>query len=140
MLDGAMSIDISRPWARTPSATALEAGGFLTLTNKSREADRLIAATSPAAGKIAIRGIKIAGPTMTMRPIERGLGLPPDTAITMKPRGYHLFFEDLKAPLAKGDKVPVTLTFEKAGTREVVLVVESEGPIGNETLNEGYSG
>ena len=106
-----MTIDISRAWARTPSATALEAGGFLTLTNKAGETDRLVAAASPVAGKIAIRGIKITGPTMTMRPIEGGLGLPPDTAITMKPRGYHLFFEDLKAPLAKGDKVPVTLTF-----------------------------
>ncbi|MCW5733019.1 MAG: copper chaperone PCu(A)C [Enhydrobacter sp.] len=135
-----MSIDIARPWARTPSATALEAGGFLTLTNKAREIDRLTAATSPVAGKIAICGIKIAGPTMTMRPIERGLGLPPDTVITMKPRGYHLYFEDLKAPLAKGDKVPVTLTFEKAGTRHVELIVEAEGPIGNETLMEGYSG
>jgi len=140
MLDGAMSIDISRPWARTPSPTALEAGGFLTLTNKAGEADRLIAATSPVAGKIAICGIKITGDTMTMRPIERGLGLPPDFVITMKPRGYHLFFEDLKAPLVKGDKVPVTLTFEKAGTRQVELVVESEGPIGNQTLMEGYSG
>ena len=135
-----MTIDISRAWARTPSATALEAGGFLTLTNKAGEADRLIAAASPVAGKIAIRGIKITGDTMTMRPIERGLGLPPDTAITMKPRGYHLFLEDLKAPLVKGDKVPVTLTFEKAGTRQVELVVESEGPIGNQTLMEGYSG
>jgi len=135
-----MTIDITRPWARAPSSTALEAGGFLTLTNKADVTDRLIAAASPVAGKIAIRGIKITGDTMTMRPIERGLGLPPDTAITMKPRGYHLFFEDLKAPLAKGDKVLVTLTFEKAGTRQVELVVESEGPIGNQTLMEGYSG
>jgi copper(I)-binding protein len=93
MVDGAMSIEISRPWARTPSATSLQAGGFLTLTNKAGETDRLIAAASPMAGTIAIRGIKITGPTMSMRPIERGLGLPPDTAITMKPRGYHLFLE-----------------------------------------------
>ncbi len=135
-----MSIDISRPWARTPSATALEAGGFLTLTNKAAETDRLIAAASPAAGKIEIRGIKIIGPAMSMRPIERGLGLPPDTTITMKPRGYHLYFEELKAPLAKGDKLPVTLTFEKAGTRQVELLVEAEGPIGNATLTEGYTG
>jgi len=135
-----MTIEISRAWARTPSATALEAGGFLTLTNKADVTDRLIAAASPVAGKIAIRGIKITGDTMTMRPIERGLGLPPDTAITMKPRGYHLFLEDLKAPLVKGDKVPVTLTFEKAGTRQVELIVEGEGPIGNQTLMEGYSG
>jgi copper(I)-binding protein len=58
----------------------------------------------------------------------------------MKPRGYHLFFEELKAPLVRGDRVPVTLTFEKAGTRQVELIVEAEGPIGNETLMEGYSG
>lgn len=135
-----MTIDISRPWARTPSATALEAGGFLTLTNKAKEADRLIAAASPVAGKIEIRGIRIVGPTMTMRLFEKGLGLPPDTAIVLKPRGYHLFFEELKAPLAQGQRVPVTLTFEKAGTRQIELVVESEGPIGNETLMEGYSG
>jgi copper(I)-binding protein len=139
MLDGAMSIDISRPWARTPSATALQAGGFLTLTNKGGEADRLIAAASSAAGKIEIQGIKITGEAMTMRVLERGLGLPPDTAIMMKPRGYHLLLE-LTAPLAKGSKVTVTLTFEKAGTRQVELVVEAEGPIGNATLAEGYTG
>src|SRR5437762_1334833 len=111
MLDGAMSIDISRPWARTPSATALQAGGFLTLTNKGSEADRLIAAASPAAGKIEIQGIKIVGEAMAMRVLERGLGLPPDTAIMMKPRGYHLLLQELTVPLAKGSKVPVTLTF-----------------------------
>ena len=135
-----MTIDISRAWARTPSATALEAGGFLTLTNKASEADRLIAAASPAAAKIEIQGIKITGSLMTMRPLERGLGLPPHTAITMKPRGYHLLLQELKAPLAKGDRVPVTLTFEKAGAQQVELLVESEGPIGNETLLEGYRG
>jgi hypothetical protein len=36
--------------------------------------------------------------------------------------------------------VPVTLTFQNAGTREVELIVEAEGPIGNDTLTEGYSG
>jgi periplasmic copper chaperone A len=44
--------------------------------------------------------------------------------------------QGLKAPLAKGQRVPVTLTFEKAGTREVELVVEGEGVIGDETLHE----
>jgi copper(I)-binding protein len=135
-----MSIEISRPWARTASATATEAGGFLTFTNKGAEPDRLIAAASPVAGRIAICGIKIAGPTMTMKPIDRGLGLPADTTIAMRPRGYHLFFQELKKPLAKGDKVPVTLTFEKAPPQEVELIVEAEGAIGNDTLMESYRG
>src|SRR5688572_29785952 len=118
-----MSIEISRPWARTPSVTSLQAGGFFTVTNKDREADRLIGAASPAAAKIEIHGIRVIGPGMSMRAMEKGLGLPPDTAITLKPRGYHLLM-DLKAPLAKGQHVPVTLTFEKAGPRQIELVVE----------------
>jgi periplasmic copper chaperone A len=65
--------------------------------------------------------------------------VPPDTAITLKPRGYHLLME-LKAPLAKGQRVPVTLTFEKAGAHQIELLVEAAGPVGNETLVEGQPG
>jgi periplasmic copper chaperone A len=134
-----MSIDISRPWARTSPTAEQTAGGFFTVTNKGREADRLIAAESPAAAKVEIHGIRVAGSGITMKPMERGLGVPPDTAITLKPRGYHLLME-LKAPLAKGQRVPVTLTFEKAGAHQIELLVEAAGPVGNETLVEGQPG
>jgi copper(I)-binding protein len=58
----------------------------------------------------------------------------------MKPRGYHLLFMELMAPLVQGQRVPVTLTFEKAGTRQVDLVVEAPGPVGTEILNVGQPG
>jgi copper(I)-binding protein len=140
MLNDGMSIDISRPWARFSPTLGQEtgglfAGGFLTVTNKGREADRLIAAESPV-GRIEIHGIRVVGSGITMKPMEKGLGLPPDTAITLKPRGYHLLMA-LAAPLARGQRVPVTLTFEKAGTRQIELVVEAEGPVNNEALMEG---
>jgi copper(I)-binding protein len=139
MLDGGMSIDISRPWARTSQRENGPTGGFFTVTNKAGEADRLVAAESPVATKIEIHGIKVIGYGIRMRPLEQGLRLPPDTAITLKPRGYHLLIE-LKAPLAQGQRVPMTLTFEKAGTRQVELVVEAPGPVGEETLNEPQPG
>jgi copper(I)-binding protein len=129
-----MSIDISRPWARISSNTAGQAGGYFTVTNKGSEADRLIAAASPAAEKVELQSIRVVGYGITMRPMEKGLGLPPDTTITLKPRGYHLWFLDLKKPLAKGERVPVTLTFEKSGTRQIELVVEDSGPVNNEAL------
>ena len=139
MLNDGMSIDISRPWARTSPTAAGFAGGYFTVTNKAEEADRLIAAESAAAVKIEIHGIKVVGSGITMKPLEKGLGLPPDTAITLKPRGYHLWIE-LKAPLAQGQKVPVTLTFEKAGTRSIELTVEAPGKIGNDAMSEGQPG
>ena len=135
-----MTIDISRPWARTSLERAGKAGGFFTITNKGGEADRLIAAASPAAARVDIHSIKVIGYGIRMRPMEKGLGLPPGTAITLKPRGYHLLFEELTKPLSQGDRVPVTLTFEKAGTRQIELLVEAPGPINDETLLEGYRG
>jgi hypothetical protein len=139
MLNDAMSLDISRPWARTSPTKAGFAGGYFTITNKGREADRLVAAESPAAAKIEIHAIKVVGAGITMKQMEKGLGLPPDTAITLKPRGYHLWIE-LKAPLAQGQKVPVTLRFEKAGIRSIELTVEAPGAIGNDAMAEGQPG
>jgi len=134
-----MSIDISGPWARMSPTEPNQAGGFFTATNKGREADRLIAAESPAAASIELHGIRVVGYGITMKPMERGLGLPPDTAITLKPRGYHLLMA-LKAPLTEGQKVPVTLTFEKAGTLQIELVVAAPGPVGNDAMSEGQPG
>jgi len=139
MLNEDMSIDISRPWARTSPTTAGFAGGYFTVTNKAHEADRLVGAESPVATKIEIHGIKVVGSGITMKQLEKGLGLPPDTAITLKPRGYHLWIE-LKAPLAQGQKVPVTLRFEKADARSIELVVEAPGAIGNDAMLEGQPG
>jgi hypothetical protein len=136
-----MTIDIHRPWAligRTYVNRAIEpaVAGFMNLVNTGSEPDRLLAAASPAAEKTEIHGIKVVGADVKMCPLEKGVGLPADTTITLRPRGYHLMMRGLRAPLAKGQRVPVTLTFEKAGTRQIELIVEGEGLIGFETLLE----
>jgi copper(I)-binding protein len=129
-----MSIDVSNPWARIQTVESGEAGGFFTLTNTGPEPDRLLAATSDVAEKVEIHGIKVVGATLRMRPLEQGLGLPVGTPIELKPRGYHLLFQRLKTRLVRSQKVPVTLTFEKAGARSVELVVKAEGRVGADTL------
>ena len=136
-----MTIAISHPWALTGTVLAgsikePRVAGFMILANSDGPADRLVAAVSPMAEKIEIHGIKVVGPSITMRLLKQGVGLPVDTTITLKPRGYHLMMWGPKGPLAKGQLVPVTRTFEKAGTREGELVVEGEGIIGNEAMHE----
>ena len=67
---------------------------------------------------------------MTMRPVENGLSIPAGQSVTLAPGGYHLMLMDLKGPLKKGDKVPVTLAFEKAGEVKVTLDIEGIGATG----------
>jgi periplasmic copper chaperone A len=130
------AIEIHRPWARQAVETPEQAGGFFTLTNKGTEPDRLVAASSLAAEKIEIHAIKVVGGSIGMRPREDGLALPAGVTLTLQPRGYHLLLIGLRAPAIPGARLPVTLTFEKAGSIDVELLVEAPGMVGKEVLVE----
>ena len=67
---------------------------------------------------------------MTMRPLEQGLTIEPGKTVKLAPGGYHLMLLDLKSPLKKGGKVPVTLEFEKAGKVNLSFDVEGVGAQG----------
>jgi hypothetical protein len=110
-------------------------GGFFTVENKGDEPDRLMAASTPVAETVEIHAIKVVGPNIKMRPLDKGLAVPPHTTITLKPRGYHLLLTGLKAPLVVGAKVPIVLTFEKAGTHTVEMEVQAPGLIGADVLD-----
>jgi len=129
------TLEIKRPWARAAEETADTAGGYFTVVNKGGDRDRLIAAATPAAGKVEIHAIKVVGADIRMRAVD-GLVFHPGTTIELKPRGYHLLMTELKTPMAKGARVPVTLTFERAGDISVEMVVEAPGQVGHEVLWE----
>ena len=58
---------------------------------------------------------------MTMRSLDKGLAIEPGKTVKLAPGGYHLMLMDLKSPLKQGDKVPLTLEFEKAGKVKLPL-------------------
>jgi len=75
---------------------------------------------------------------MTMRPLEKGLVIAPGKTVKLAPGGYHLMLVDLKRPLKQGDKLPITLDFEKAGHVKLSLEVQGIGAQG--PAAEGHSG
>jgi periplasmic copper chaperone A len=54
----------------------------------------------------------------------------PGKTVKLAPNGYHLMIMDLKSPLKQGDKLPLTLQFEKAGKVAVTLDVQGVGAQG----------
>ena len=121
------SLKIGNPWARATPPTAPSGGGFLTVNNTGTTADRLVSATSPAAGQIQIHEMKMDGTIMRMRELENGLEIPPGATVALAPGGFHLMMMGLKAPLKEATRVPVTLVFEKAGKIDVDYAVEPMG-------------
>jgi copper(I)-binding protein len=62
-----------------------------------------------------------------MRQLDMGLAIGPGKTVRLAPGGYHLMMLDIKSPLKQGDKVPVTLEFEKAGKVKLSLDVQAVG-------------
>ena len=52
-------------------------------------------------------------------------------------RGYHIMMTGLVQPLTDGQKFPLTLTFDKAGAREVTVTVQKVGSMGPGTAMPG---
>jgi copper(I)-binding protein len=116
------SIEISGPFTRATLPNAPVAGGFLTLTNTGAEDDRLLSASAPISRETQIHEMAMDGDVMKMRQLVDGVVIPAGGSVVLEPGGFHLMFMGLNGPVAEGDVVPVTLTFEKAGTITVDLV------------------
>ena len=117
------SISVEGAFSRATPGGAKVGVGYLTIANNGSTADRLLAASSPAAGRVEVHEMAMDGGVMKMRALAGGLPIEPGKTAALKPGGNHLMLIDLKAPLKAGDKVPVTLTFEKAGKIDVTLDV-----------------
>lgn len=121
------NIEISGAWARAMLPGQPAGGGFLTIVNKGDEADRLVGASSPSAGKVEVHDMKVVNDVMTMRPVEGGLEIPAGAAVALKPGGLHLMFMKVSEPFKDGGAVPLSLEFEKAGKVDVSLPVRKLG-------------
>lgn len=117
------TLTLAGGFTRATLPNAPVGGGFLTITNSGTEPDRLIAATSPAAGEVQIHEMKMEGDVMKMAELPDGLVIPAGETVTLAPGGFHLMFMQLKQGFVEGTKIAVTLTFEKAGTVDVELDV-----------------
>ena len=107
----AAPVAVDGAWARASVQGQKATGAFMRLT--SPEATRLVRAESAVAGVVEVHEMKMEGDVMKMRAVP-GLDLPAGQTVDLKPGGYHVMLMDLKAPLAKGASVPLTLVFQDA--------------------------
>jgi copper(I)-binding protein len=118
---------ITQAWSRATPGGAKIGGGYLTIENKGSAPDRLIGGSADIASKVEVHEMTMNNGVMTMRPLDKGLTIEPGKTAKLAPGGYHLMMFDLKRPLKQGDKLPVTLEFEKAGKVTISLDVQGVG-------------
>jgi copper(I)-binding protein len=121
------SVVVTDAWAR---ATLAEIGAAY-LTLQSPVADRLTGLSTPVAHTAQLHTTSREGGIVKMRLIP-ALDLPAGQPIRLEPGATHIMLIGLTEKLNPGQSFPLTLTFEKAGTREVTVSVAKPGAMGPE--------
>jgi copper(I)-binding protein len=119
-------VEIVKPWSRATPPGASVAAGYMTVRNKGASPDRLVAVTSPAAARVETHITVRDGSISRMREVK-GYDVPAGGSLELKPGGSHLMFVDVKAPFKPGDRIPVTLRFQRAGEVRAQLEVQGMG-------------
>jgi copper(I)-binding protein len=124
------TIAVQQAFARATPAGAKNGAVYMTIVNHGASEDRLVAASTPVAGRAELHRTIDEGGVMKMRPVD-AIPIPPAGGqAVLKPGGLHLMLLGLTAPLKLGQAFPLTLVFAKAGQLTVTVMVEKPGAMG----------
>lgn len=124
---GRSGIAVEQAWARATAGSATTGAAFLRIANRGAADDRLLAVECSASDRATIHSGTRAGAVMQMRPAAEGLTIAAGTVLDLRPGGDHIMLTGLRQPLRRGETVPLTLIFDKAGRVETQLVVAAAG-------------
>lgn len=116
------NIHIMKPWSRPLPAVSPNGAAYMKLTNKGEVTDRLVSVSTPAAKTAELHNHIMVDGVMKMRPVEN-IEVKPGESATLQPGGLHVMLMGLTEPLEEGKSYPLTLTFEKAGSVEVKVMI-----------------
>jgi copper(I)-binding protein len=120
-------LEVNNAWARATPGKAENGAAYVTIASPT--SDRLVSVSTPVAKKAELHTMEMKGMVMEMRPVA-GVDIPAGQPVSLKPGGEHIMLLGLNQPLREGQTFPLTLNFEKAGSRAVTVTVEKAGAAG----------
>ncbi|HSY30209.1 MAG TPA: copper chaperone PCu(A)C [Burkholderiaceae bacterium] len=119
------TIQINHAHARPTVPGQLSGAAYLSIENKGSHSDKLLTVSSPIAASAEVHNTIMDGNIMRMREVSE-LEVQSSARVVMAPGdGYHIMLVGLKKALVPGEKIPLSLRFEKAGKLEIEAVVDN---------------
>lgn len=110
-------------WVRSTVPGASVTGAYMHI--KSKNALKLVKVETPLAGMTELHQTTMKDGVMNMS-AQDGIDIPAGKMVDLKPGGLHVMLMQLKQQAKKGDTVPLTLTFETADKKPLVVEVKAK--------------
>lgn len=117
---GSGTLVVDGSWARASIGGSKVSAVYLAITNRGEAPDRLVGAAAERADHAMIHRSVVEDGVMKMRHVG-AIEIPPGESVRLEPGGLHMMLMGVSSPLQTGERISVTLVFERAG--EVALSV-----------------
>lgn len=128
----AQQIKIDNIWSRPVHSTVDSQGNYLSngvvylmISNKGPADDRLLSVETDVCQKVELHESKMVNGLMTMNMLKKGLVIPADGVVKLKPGSYHVMLLGIRTNLNPGDTFALMLHFENNDPVTVISVVKS---------------
>ncbi|QRM44641.1 copper chaperone PCu(A)C [Rhizobium sp. BG4] len=122
------AIAIQHPWIKEAPTAAPVVAAYLVLQNSGTIGDRFVGGSTNDAKRLEIHETTTFDGVAKMRRLTEGVLLGAGEIIELKPGGIHLMIVEPTRQFVAGEKVSVTLEFEKAGNIDVQFLVKKTPP------------
>lgn len=127
------AITVDGLWIAEPPPGANVAAGYGAIVNHGAHNDRLVSVSAEISHTSEFHGMTMREDgVVEMRPFDDGLEIPPYGPLVLEPGGIHIMFMGLRERPVDGDRIVVTLVFDRAGSMEVVFPVTRRSSAGIE--------
>jgi len=120
------NIVITNPWVRVVPPGSRNTAGYMSIRSV-RKADALVRASVPSsiAMKTELHLSRMDPDTGQMMMVQqKRIGIPRNRTRQLKMGSYHIMIMGLKKDITPGMRIPITLTFLRAGTVKVTAVAK----------------
>ncbi len=115
-------VTVKDAWVRATVTQQTATGAFMHLATPRDM--KLVAARSPAAGRVEIHEMAMHDNVMHMRPVPF-IALPAGKDVALQPGSFHIMMLNLHQQIHEGDSVPLTLVLEGPGGQREELQVQA---------------
>ena len=123
--NGALSVEGA--WARASIGGSKVSAVYLVVANRGEVADRLVGAETRRAAHAMIHRSVVEDGVAKMRHVA-AVEVPPGESVRLEPGGLHVMLTGVAPPLEAGERISVTLVFERAGRFELSVPVRKSPP------------
>lgn len=122
---GALSFEDA--WARASIGGSKVSAVYLVVANRGEAVDRLVGAETGRAARATIHRSVVEDGVAKMRHAA-AVEVPPGGSVRFEPGGLHVMLTGVAPPLEAGERIPVTLVFERAGRLDLSVPVRRAPP------------